>query len=110
VDKLDGKEQAIFAARDTQLEQARERRKQNRQHLLCCPTHFSPLTLNQNSWWASDQLIRPEEAQAFDTLQRLLDKNVLTTNEVRQCTVPEIKNVVDKYILGTNVPLGKRAT
>jgi transposase InsO family protein len=43
-DKLAGKETAIFAARDTKLEQARQRRKQariNRQNSLTAPPAFS---------------------------------------------------------------------
>lgn len=53
---------------------------------------------------AYEKLVWPPERQHFETLQRLLEKGVLTTNDVRQCTVPEIKEVVDSYILGTNRP------
>lgn len=55
-------------------------------------------------WWAYYQLFPTEERQQLFTLKSLLEKGVLTTNQLRQCQVPEIKNTVDNYIIGTNRP------
>ena len=63
-DKLAGKEEAIFAARDQKLLQARETRKAKRNQqphpLISCHPNFFQLTLNQYRWTGRLRMLPPQ--------------------------------------------------